>query len=165
MAQKFIGVTLPIRLGQTGMFEQSTDLIQQTRSNFKNLILTKKGERVGQPELGCDLWKVLFDQITDETLELARLAVVDAIDRWLPFIELVDFVITSTNDENILNIRCIYRFRNNQNVIDQVDISTTAVSTPQVSYPTEPTGQYELSALSTNIQKTLLERSQQRRRT
>lgn len=165
MAQKFIGVTLPIRLGQTGMFEQSTDLIQQTRSNFKNLILTKKGERVGQPELGCDLWKVLFDQINDETLELARLAVVDAIDRWLPFIELVDFVITSTNDENILNIRCIYRFRNNQNVIDQVDISTTAVSTPQASYPTEPTGQYELSALSTNIQKTLLERSQQRRRT
>lgn len=165
MAQKFIGVTLPIRLGQTGMFEQSTDLIQQTRSNFKNLILTKKGERVGQPELGCDLWKVLFDQINDDTLELARLAVVDAVDRWLPFIELVDFSITSTNEENILNIRCIYRFRNNQNVIDQVDISTSAVNTPQASYPTEPTEKYEISALSTNIQRTLLQRSQQRRRT
>jgi phage baseplate assembly protein W len=68
MAQKFIGITLPIRLGQTGMFDQSTTVIQQVRSNFKNLILTKKGERVGQPDLGCDLWKILFFKLQKQTI-------------------------------------------------------------------------------------------------
>lgn len=138
MAQRFIGVTLPIRLGQTGMFDQSTTVIQQVRSNFKNLILTKKGERVGQPELGCDLWKILFEPMTEDTLENARLAVADAVDRWIPFIELTDFQITKTDDENIINIKCTYRFRNNRNVTDQVSILTSALGAATVAFPQEP---------------------------
>ena len=138
MAQKFIGVTLPLRLGQTGMFEQSTSVIQQVRANFKNLILTKKGERLGHPDLGCDLWKILFEPMTDDTLERARLAVVEAVDRWLPFIELTDFQITKSDAENSLNINCIYRFRSNPNVTDQVAISTAALGAPTVAFPFEP---------------------------
>ena len=139
MAQKFIGVTLPLRLGQTGMFEQSTSVIQQVRSNFKNLILTKKGERLGHPDLGCDLWKILFEPMTDDTLDRARLAVVEAVDRWLPFIELTEFQITQTDSENIINIKCTYRFRQNPNVTDQVDILTTALGAPTVAFSTEAT--------------------------
>lgn len=151
MAQKFIGVTLPIRLGQTGMFDQSTEVIQQVRSNFKNLILTKKGERVGQPELGCDLWKILFEPMTEDNLENARLAVADAVDRWLPFIELTDFQITQTTDENIINIVCIYRFRNNRNVTDQVSILTTALGGATVVFPQEPAVQDETTRVSEQV--------------
>ena len=151
MAQKFIGVTLPIRLGQTGMFDQSTTVIQQVRSNFKNLILTKKGERVGQPELGCDLWKILFEPMTEDTLENARLAVEDAVDRWLPFIELTDFQITQTADENIINILCTYRFRNNRNVTDQVSILTNALGAASVAFPQEPVVQDETARVNEQI--------------
>lgn len=144
MAQKFIGITLPVRLGQTGMFDQSTTVIQQIRSNFKNLILTKKGERVGQPELGCDLWKIIFEPLTDETLENARLAVADAVDRWLPFLELTNFQITRTDSDNLINIKCEYRFRNNPNVRDQISILASALGAPtegftEVSETTLPT--------------------------
>lgn len=138
MAQKFIGITLPIRLGQTGMFDQSTTVIQQVRSNFKNLILTKKGERVGQPDLGCDLWKILFEPLNEETLENARLAVAEAVDRWLPFIELTDFQITQKDDGNIINIKCRYRFRQNRNVEDEVNILTNILGTTVVDFPAEP---------------------------
>lgn len=138
MAQKFIGVTLPIRLGQTGMFDQSTTVIQQVRSNFKNLILTKKGERVGQPDLGCDLWKILFEPLTDETLENARLAVAEAVDRWLPFIELTDFQITKTDDDNIISITCLYRFRNNPNVTDQITVAAQQIGLPTVGFTEVP---------------------------
>jgi len=151
MAQKFIGITLPIRLGQTGMFDQSTTVIQQTRSNFKNLILTKKGERVGQPELGCDLWKILFEQITEDTLENARAAVVEATERWMPFIELTDFEISSSEEENSMYIKCSYRFRNNPNVTDQVSILTTALGTPTVEFSTEPVSQDEVDRINTQI--------------
>jgi phage baseplate assembly protein W len=151
MAQKFIGITLPVRLGQTGMFDQSTTVIQQVRSNFKNLILTKKGERVGQPDLGCDLWKILFEPLTEETLENARLAVAEAVDRWLPFIELTDFQINKTDDENIINIKCNYRFRNNQNVTDQISILTDALGAETVSFPQEPTTSQGISAYAAEV--------------
>ena len=151
MAQKFIGVTLPIRLGQTGMFDQSTTVIQQVRSNFKNLILTKKGERVGQPDLGCDLWKILFEPLTDETLENARLAVAEAVDRWLPFIELTDFQITKTDDDNIISITCLYRFRNNPNVTDQITVAAQQFGAPSVGFTEVPENavptQEEIAAL------------------
>ena len=151
MAQKFIGITLPVRLGPTGMFDQSTEVIQQVRSNFKNLILTKKGERVGQPDLGCDIWKILFEPLTDETLENARLAVAEAVDRWLPFIELTDFQITKTDDNNIINIKCLYRFRNNPNVTDQVTIAGQQLGLPTVGFTEVPVDavptQEEIAAL------------------
>lgn len=132
MSQKFIGVTLPIRLGRTGMFDSSVNLIQQVRSNFKNLILTKKGERVGQPELGCDIWKILFEPLTNETLEDARLSVSDALEQWMPFLELTNFEITKIDDENTINIKCDYRFRSNPNVTDSLTILANALGSLSV---------------------------------
>jgi len=144
MAQKFIGVILPIRLGQTGMFDQSTTVIEQVRSNFKNLILTKKGERVGQPELGCDLWKVLFEPMNDNILENAKQKVEEAVTRWLPFLELRDFQITKSDVSNSLNITCLYRFKKNPNLVDQVTVSTNMLginpSTGRPNVPLNPNG-------------------------
>ena len=138
MSQRYIGVTLPLRLGNTGMFEQSSDIIIQVRSNFKNLILTKKGERLGKPTLGCDLWKVLFDQTTEDIYEAARLAVVEAVDTWLPYLEVTDFQIKQDSiNPNVINITCQYRFRNNPRVLDQISISTNLLGTPTVTFEDE----------------------------
>lgn len=132
MAQKFIGITLPIRLGPTGMFEQSVTTLQQVKSNFKNLILTKKGERVYQTELGCDLWRILFETLSPDTLENARIAVISAIDRWIPFIELTDLQIATDNQNSIIGIKCVYRFRGNPNVTDELTISGRELGLPAV---------------------------------
>jgi phage baseplate assembly protein W len=124
-SKKFIGVTLPIRLGQTGMFEQSLTVIEQTRSNVKNLILTKKGERLPPSQnLGCDIWKIIFEPLTPEIFEQARNSVVEAFREFLPYLELVDFnVEQQLPDENLISIQIVYRFLNNPNVIDSVIIT------------------------------------------
>jgi len=119
MAQKFIGVMLPMRMGQTGMFDQSISVIEQTRSNFNNLILTKKGERVSHPTFGCDLWKVLFDQIDDTFEERARLAVEEAVEEWLEFLEVIQVSVLRSPDNNTFQINCLYRFRSNPNVTQE----------------------------------------------
>jgi hypothetical protein len=62
-----IGVVLPIQIGNTG-FNQSYTTAVQTKSNIKNLLLTKKYERLMQPNLGSDLQKVLFE-MNDDSLE------------------------------------------------------------------------------------------------
>lgn len=125
MAQKYIGITLPITNSNTGMFAQSTSLIQQVKSNFKNLILTRKGERLMQPEFGCDLHTLLFENITDDTLEAAKLAVTSAAERWMPFLEIVSLEVINTpkRDPYKINITVLYRFRNNPNVTDTITVS------------------------------------------
>ena len=40
--------------------------LNSTRSNLKNLLLTKKGERVLQPNFGSGLQDLLFEPIDDE---------------------------------------------------------------------------------------------------
>jgi len=91
MAQA-IGITLPIQIGNMGYFQQAFDTLTQVKSNFINLILTRKGERVHQPEFGCGIHDYLFEQLTPENIEGARLSVVNAVERWMPFLELVQFV-------------------------------------------------------------------------
>lgn len=125
MPQQYIGITLPITNGNTGMFAQSTSLIQQIKSNFKNLILTKKGERVMQPEFGTDLHRILFENITEDTLENARLTVVQATEQWMPFLEVINFdVINPVNgNPHRIDLSVSYRFRNNPNVTDTITVT------------------------------------------
>lgn len=125
MAQKYIGITLPITNSNTGMFASSTDTLQQVRSNFINLILTKKGERVMQPELGTDLYRILFENVTENTLENAKLTVIEATETWMPFLQITDFQIKNpvNNNPHRIDISVTYRFRNNPNVTDSIVVS------------------------------------------
>ena len=59
----YFGLTFPLRYkaGSTGFFPRAKNVIEQASSNIKNLLLTRKGERVGQPNFGSDLFNVIFD--------------------------------------------------------------------------------------------------------
>ena len=50
-----IGITLPLQKGNGGYFAQSYQTSEQVKSNIKNLILTRKGERLMHPTFGTDL--------------------------------------------------------------------------------------------------------------
>jgi phage baseplate assembly protein W len=118
-----IGITLPIRLGNTGYFEQSFDTLLQVKSNFINLILTRKGERVHQPEFGCDIHKYLFEQLTPETIAGARQSVINAVNQWMPFLELIRFDLQAAPediDRNRLRLIVGYRLTNAPNIEDQI---------------------------------------------
>ena len=52
-----IGLTLPLQKGNTGYFAQSFVTSEQVRSNIINLLKTKRGERLFQPEFGSGLQK------------------------------------------------------------------------------------------------------------
>ena len=122
MAQA-IGVTLPLKLGNTGYFQQSFDTLTQVKSNFINLILTRKGERVHQPDFGCGIHDYLFEQLTPENIEGARLSVVDVVEKWMPFLELVQFELNAAPtdlDNNRLQLYVGYRLRKNPNIRDTI---------------------------------------------
>lgn len=120
---KGIGITLPLKLGNTGYFEQSFDTLTQVKSNFINLILTRRGERVHQPEFGCRIHEVLFEPLTEENIEIARLSVVQAVERWMPFLELIQFKFEASPsqiDNNRIKLYVGYRLTNNPNIQDSI---------------------------------------------
>jgi len=81
-----IGITLPIRRGKVGYFESSYQTIDQLKSNIKNLFMTKKGERLFQPNLGSDLWKTVFEQNDDDIDILFDDIIRETLKKWLPFV-------------------------------------------------------------------------------
>ena len=122
MAQA-IGITVPIQIGNMGYFQQAFDTLTQVKSNFINLILTRKGERVHQPEFWCGIHDYLFEQLTPENIEGARLSVVNAVERWMPFLELVQFELNASPndlDNNRLQLYVGYRLRQNPNIRDTI---------------------------------------------
>lgn len=95
-----LGILLPIRRGNGGYFNQGRDVMSQAKSNLINLILTKKGERMMQPEFGCDVHKIIFENITDDSLANIQGSIRSAVKTWLPYIEVVDVQVTKDEDRN-----------------------------------------------------------------
>ena len=104
---KYVGIGFPLGFNVDGrMFTQTKTVLEQAKSNLRNLLLTTKGERVGQPEFGCDLIEVLFNQniveISDRVDEIIR----EAVSQQLPYIIINDiFVSSAVDDTNQLNIQ------------------------------------------------------------
>ena len=60
-----IGLTLPFTLDGDNL---SRSTLLSVKTNLNNLLLTEKGERVFQPDLGVELKKHLFNNITTEDI-------------------------------------------------------------------------------------------------
>jgi len=85
-----VGITLPIQRGSDGYFAQSFKTFDQIRSNLKNLLLTKKGERILQPEFGSGLHDLLFSPATEKFEEDLENTINDAVAKWLPYVIVED---------------------------------------------------------------------------
>jgi phage baseplate assembly protein W len=117
-----IGISLPIQIGNTA-FNQTFTTNEQIKSNVKNLLLTKKGERVMQPEFGSGLQELLFD-FNDDTLSgKIEDAITAALEQWLPYVtvEQIDVESTSNNrDNNLVNVSVTF------GLLNQVDLNTVS---------------------------------------
>jgi phage baseplate assembly protein W len=109
-----IGVDLPIMTSQGSNFQLNYLTIDQAVANAKNLLLTNRGERIMQPDLGCDLSKLVFENITDTLIENAQDLIVSSFDYWLPYIFINDLVIDSSRDANRININLTISLKGNQ---------------------------------------------------
>ena len=85
-----VGITLPIQRGEDGYFRQSFKTFDQVRSNLKNLLLTKRGERIFQPDFGSGLHDLLFNPATEKFEEDLETTINDAVAKWLPYVIVED---------------------------------------------------------------------------
>jgi phage baseplate assembly protein W len=101
-----IGITLPIQIGNTA-FNQSFKTLEQAKTNIKNVLLTKKYERLMQPDFGSGLQELLFEMNDESLADKIENTIVDTLDRWLPYVTVDNIEVEQTNeykDKNQINI-------------------------------------------------------------
>jgi len=114
-----IGVSLPF--DAPGVFNKTYSTKDQIKSNLVNLLLTDKGERIMNPEFGADIRKSLFDNITDSSIELLKLKIIDAISIFIPEVVLGEISVIPDIDYNTLDVTINYRLAIS-NTPDQVTV-------------------------------------------
>ena len=99
-----VGITLPF--GKNGgLFNLSYTTEEQAISNLKNLLLTRKGERVYQPNFGSDIPSLLFEQMNSSLETQLINSLTFDIGYWLPYIIIESVDVSADFDRNLVKIQ------------------------------------------------------------
>lgn len=125
-----IGIKTPLSFGDRELFAMNLNLVDQIKDNFKNLILTNYGERLGRYDFGTSLREMTLELSRDDfDIEVAR-RIKSAVSKYMPFLELENLTTSINHKENrngTANLRLLVSYdisalnvRNQQLEIDMV---------------------------------------------
>jgi len=84
------------------------------KESIKNLILTDRGERLFQPNVGGDIRATLFENNTPATIKIVQERIKATIQSFEPRVELIDVEVTSSLDSNTIEVKIIFYMRNSE---------------------------------------------------
>lgn len=87
---------------------------ESIKESLRNIILTNRGERLFQPNLGCDVRSMLFENFTPDMVITAKDMISNAIKAFEPRIELIGVDIITSVDSNALNIVIVFSVINKE---------------------------------------------------
>ena len=89
-----IGIKTPLELGEgrSGLFKMHFNLPDTIHDNFRNLIMTNSGERLGRYDFGANLRELTTELIAKESFDAeAMLRISHATKKFMAFVELETF--------------------------------------------------------------------------
>tara|TARA_B110000503_G_scaffold75592_1_gene116722 strand:+ start:371 stop:787 length:417 start_codon:yes stop_codon:yes gene_type:complete len=87
------------------------------KESIRNLLLTDRGERLMQPNIGGNLRAMLFENITPGVLTLIEDQVRTTLELYEPRAEIIDVQVASNIDDNVVSISVSFFILNNQQPI------------------------------------------------
>lgn len=124
----FIGLQLPLGVHQMGVFKRTQTLLEQAKSNIRNLLLTRRGERLGNPDFGSDLFRVLFNPINETTQSEIEEIIRADIGRYLPYINVkkVEF----SNEGNIIRPKVTFTIDIQNTKLEDIILELPSLEAP-----------------------------------
>lgn len=100
----------------------SKDVARQTNDDavkqaIKNLILTDRGERLMQPNLGGNIRAMLFENFTPQTVLNVKQIIEETIRTHEPRAGLIDVIVTAHEDHNQISVSVTFYVINIQEPI------------------------------------------------
>lgn len=124
---KILGIGVNRNSDSNGIFAVNYTTLKQSKDNLKNLILTHKGERIMEPEFGCDIWKLIFEQIDESLIETKiESSIIDAVSIWMPYITIDEIVFDYDNndiDNNKIFLDIKFSLTSNRNLSETLQIN------------------------------------------
>lgn len=99
---------------------------EAVKRSIKNLISTNKFERMFNPEIGGNIEKFLFEDVSAITSSLLKTSIVDTIEQYEPRANLIDVLITGDPDLNAYLITISFSIPSDPN-IHTVNLSLSRV--------------------------------------
>jgi len=104
-----LGLSLPLRLGDRGYFEQNYDTFSQVRTNIINLLRTRPGERRMAPTFGCRIHTMVFEPNIEVLPSIIENIIREDVSNWISGGQVLDVSVNvSKSDESTSNLD-IYR--------------------------------------------------------
>ncbi len=87
-----------------------SNLIEDIEQSIEVILLTQKGEKIFEPEFGCNVWELLDGGIKQTPILIA--SIYDALDRWEKRINVEKINIKSIdNNVGFINLEIIYTIK------------------------------------------------------
>ena len=99
-----IGIDLPMVNSIGSGFKLNYTTLDQAYANARNLLLTNKGERIMQPDFGCNLKNSLFEQLTEDVIENLEEGIRSQFNFWLPYITINELMVVPSIDNHYIKI-------------------------------------------------------------
>lgn len=99
---------------------------EAVKQSVLNLLRTDFGERAFQPDVGCGLKGLLFEQMTVATENEMQNAIIECLTQFEPRVEIVELVVNGDPENKSYSIHMVYKILN-INKQDSVDITVKQV--------------------------------------
>ena len=122
MATKNININFPFQTSPIGDFLRVNATTKNAiKADITHLLLTRKGDRLYNPEFGSGLYNYLFEQIDETTISDVKNELEVSIGKYIPNVTINEIIITPNPDENNIKVNLDYAvnsasFQENDNI-------------------------------------------------
>lgn len=98
---KFINIDYPFKDSPQGFFlNLNSDDQRAIKADLLHLLLTRKGQRLYNPDFGTDLLKFIFEPNDATTLDELRDEVKASVKKYLPQLSITSLTVTQSEDSD-----------------------------------------------------------------
>ena len=120
--QKAVGIAYPFSAfavsGSSTPFKSNYTTQEQIKSNLTVFFVTNPGERYLNPNYGGGLYRILFEQLTDNTYDIVYKQITDSLNTYFPNVDLKSLEILENPDGNEMKVVMSYSVFNNEDTLE-----------------------------------------------
>ena len=125
----------PLKFKEKKAFENVQNAKELVRFHLTNLLLTNPGEKISDPNYGIGIRQMLFENMTQERLNLWSDKITDSINLYISYINLNEVQIIPFFEENKINIKISYNLpRDTEQQILELSLNVGESGTSGPSY-------------------------------
>jgi uncharacterized protein len=120
-SSKYINIDYPFKNSPDGFFLNLNANDQKgIKADLMHLLLTRKGQRLYNPDFGTDLLKYIFEPNDNKTLADITESVKTTVKKYLPNLTITNLTVTPSNDSDYAAVITL-EYTITDNVFDIVD--------------------------------------------